>query len=67
MMVIDINLMKSSPSTVLREKILMMEKFNDMLMIPELNSGLSAYKVGALRLSHTSSPFCSGCFGDGIS
>jgi hypothetical protein len=29
-----------------------------------LNSGLHACKVGALLLSHMSSPFCDGCFGD---
>jgi hypothetical protein len=30
-----------------------------------LNSGLCAYKAGGILLEHTSSPFCSGYFGDG--
>jgi hypothetical protein len=32
-----------------------------------LNSGLHSCKAGALLLSHSSSPFCSGYFGDGVS
>jgi hypothetical protein len=33
----------------------------------DLNSGLWPFKAGAIPLEYTSSPFCPGYFGDGVS